>query len=142
MGGGVCLRGSRILFGWAKNAQGIEMPSGVGFAVGGDTEIKYIVLQIHYGHVDVFQKGATDDSGLTLHLTDMSMPNIASIYLLYANRAHIVAHSASEFEWISQLNVVQYTSSLVVTKVDIACKYYGAEMHPFAFRVHAHNLGQ
>jgi hypothetical protein len=28
MGGGVCLRGSRILFGWAKNAQGIEMPSG------------------------------------------------------------------------------------------------------------------
>jgi peptidylamidoglycolate lyase len=123
MGGGVCLRGSRILFGWAKNAQGIEMPSGVGFAVGGDTEIKYIVLQIHYGHVDVFQKGATDDSGLTLHLTDMSMPNIASIYLLYANRAHIVAHSA-------------------MTKVDIACKYYGAEMHPFAFRVHAHNLGK
>ena len=44
---------------------------GVGFAVGGNTGINYLVLQIHYGHVDVFRKGATDNSGLTLHLTNI-----------------------------------------------------------------------
>ena len=44
--------------------------AGVGFAVGGDTGINYFVLQIHYGHVDPFKKGGTDNSGLTLRLTE------------------------------------------------------------------------
>lgn len=39
----------------------LELPEGVAFKVGKDTSISYMVLQIHYGHVDRF-KGETDQN--------------------------------------------------------------------------------
>ncbi len=44
---GVCT-GSTIalLYAWARDAQSIALPSGVGFEVGGDTGRKYMVVQV------------------------------------------------------------------------------------------------
>lgn len=38
-----------ILFGWGRNASGIQLPTGVGFRVGERTDINWLVLQLHYG---------------------------------------------------------------------------------------------
>jgi hypothetical protein len=40
----------QIIFAWALNASGFEMPPGVGVKVGPDTGINFVVVQIHYGH--------------------------------------------------------------------------------------------
>lgn len=38
----------RIVYAWALDAPRKVLPEGVGLRVGGDTEIQYIVLQLHY----------------------------------------------------------------------------------------------
>ena len=45
----------QILYGWAKDAPKLELPEGVGFKVGGESDIKYLVLQVHYASVDRFK---------------------------------------------------------------------------------------
>lgn len=37
-----------VLYAWSKNAPTYTLPDGVGFKVGGDTKINYLVLHIHY----------------------------------------------------------------------------------------------
>lgn len=36
----------RCSYGWGSNAAKLELPEGVGFSVGGETSIKYIVAQV------------------------------------------------------------------------------------------------
>lgn len=50
--GGVCADESnrQILYAWARNAEALELPDGVAFEIGKGTEIKHLVLQIHYAH--------------------------------------------------------------------------------------------
>lgn len=49
---------SQIIYAWARDAPPLVLPDGVGFKVGKDSPIKYIVLQVHYAHIDKF-KGNT-----------------------------------------------------------------------------------
>jgi peptidylglycine monooxygenase len=44
----VCQSDEKILYAWAHNAPQLELPEGVGFQVGGDSAIQYLVLQVHY----------------------------------------------------------------------------------------------
>lgn len=69
------------------DAPKLVLPEGVGFKVGGDTGVNYLVLQVHYANVDKFLSklillfastvlmirvldGATDNSGIILTLLD------------------------------------------------------------------------
>lgn len=59
----VCQGDEKIIYAWAHNAPNLELPEGVGFEVGGDSPIQYLVLQIHYNdHIT----DKRDYSGLTL----------------------------------------------------------------------------
>ena len=41
-----CSSKPQIVYAWAKDAPDLEMPEGVAFRVGRDTDIKYLVLQV------------------------------------------------------------------------------------------------
>lgn len=45
----------KIIYAWARDAPPLKLPNGVGFKVGSDSPIKYIVLQVHYAVVDKFK---------------------------------------------------------------------------------------
>lgn len=52
--GSICKGSSQIIYAWAMDAPALKLPAGVGFKVGKDTDINYLVLQVHYAHVDRF----------------------------------------------------------------------------------------
>ncbi|XP_032230228.2 peptidyl-glycine alpha-amidating monooxygenase A isoform X2 [Nematostella vectensis] len=127
MGVGVCASGSpeRIMYAWGRNAPKLNLPKGVAFKVGQASSVKYLVLQVHYGHVDKFVKNPKlhDSSGVTLQTTHMRQPYRAAIYLL-ANGYGVIP------------------PAMKAAHLDMGCAYSNkATMHPFAFRVHAHSLG-
>ncbi|EDO34395.1 predicted protein [Nematostella vectensis] len=126
MGVGVCGKGSgeKIMYAWGKNAPTLELPEGVAFKVGQASSVKYLVLQVHYGHVDKFVKNPDlkDSSGITIRTTHERPKQLASILLLVSGGS--------------------IPPKQKVAHLDMACKYQNpAVMHPFAFRVHAHTLG-
>ena len=41
-----------LLYAWARNAAKINLPKDVGFQVGGPTSRIYLVVQVHYMHMD------------------------------------------------------------------------------------------
>ena len=41
-----CASGSQIIYAWAMDAPRLDLPDGVGFRVGADSTIKYLVLQV------------------------------------------------------------------------------------------------
>lgn len=45
----------QIIYAWARDAPKLELPEDVGFKVGKDSPIKYIVLQVHYASIDKFK---------------------------------------------------------------------------------------
>ena len=49
-------------YGWGRNAPKLELPSGVGFSVGGSSTIRWIVAQVHY----LQPRPAGDNSGVSL----------------------------------------------------------------------------
>ncbi|KAJ7365746.1 hypothetical protein OS493_002462 [Desmophyllum pertusum] len=118
-----CKQGAqKILYAWAKDAPPKYLPKDVGFAVGGDSGIRYLVLQVHY--VDTFQTGTKDYSGFILHTRQHSLPFGGGIYLLWAYSASIPPETSG-------------------IHVDMACKYNKPEtMFAFAFRTHAHTLAK
>lgn len=52
--GSICGGSSEIIYAWAMDAPKLQLPEGVGFMVGGGTDINYLVLQVHYAHVHRF----------------------------------------------------------------------------------------
>ncbi|GAV08061.1 hypothetical protein RvY_17811 [Ramazzottius varieornatus] len=118
----VCQGKDSILYAWAHNAASMELPERVGFQVGGDTPIQYLVIQIHYNdHIDEYKNGKKDNSGLTLLHTMAELPRQAGVILMLANGRIPAKHKET---------------------VDIACPIMEySELHPFAFRVHTHKLG-
>eukprot|EP00062_Callorhinchus_milii_P008602 gi/632951471/ref/XP_007891312.1/ PREDICTED: peptidyl-glycine alpha-amidating monooxygenase isoform X2 [Callorhinchus milii] len=120
---GTCLDEAKIMYAWARNAPPTRLPAGVGFRVGGNSGINYIVLQVHYGDIHAFRDNHKDCSGVTLQMTLVPQPLIAGIYLLMSE------------------NTVIPPGAKVVNG-DIACPYEEAVIHPFAFRTHTHQLGQ
>ncbi|XP_077099431.1 peptidyl-glycine alpha-amidating monooxygenase B isoform X2 [Siphateles boraxobius] len=120
---GTCRDQAKIMYAWARNAPPTKLPKDVGFKVGGDTNINYFVLQIHYGDVNNFRDHHRDCSGLTLRMTSKPQPFIAGIYLMMS------------------LDTV-IPPGKKVTNADIACTYTSFPMYPFAFRTHTHSLGK
>ncbi|XP_013780664.1 peptidyl-glycine alpha-amidating monooxygenase-like [Limulus polyphemus] len=113
--------GMSILYAWAKNAPTVILPSGVGFRVGADTTVKYLVLQMHYAHL--LPSGIKDSSGIILHLTKSQQKYIGGIHILYSKQAAIPPYRPK-------------------FHVDVNCKFQSNQViHPFAFRVHGHSLG-
>ena len=119
----VCAPGSasQIIFAWAMDAPELELPPGVGFRVGGDSSIKYLVLQVHYASTDYID-AAGDDSGVILRYTEQELPKTAGV-LLMGTGGSAPAHSTTYFE----------------TSCDIEDSRV---IHPFAFRTHTHSLGE
>ncbi|GFY59349.1 peptidyl-glycine alpha-amidating monooxygenase B [Trichonephila inaurata madagascariensis] len=118
--GDLCSR-MTIMYGWAKNAPPMELPKDVGFLIGGNSSIHYVVLQIHYANP--LPEGVTDNSGLKLHLTTQRQKYITGIRLLLADSARIPPRKPKYH-------------------VDVNCKFEEAyDIHPFAYRVHTHKLG-
>jgi peptidylglycine monooxygenase len=115
---------AKIIYAWAMDAPELHLPANVGFKVGGDTDIQYLVLQVHYKDVSFFQppKNETDHSGVTMITTETPQPKRAGVYLM-GTGGQLAAHSTTYFE--------------------TACSYNEPfVMHPFAYRTHAHTHGR
>lgn len=121
--GSPCGQGShsQIIYAWARDASKLELPENVGFKVGADSPIKYIVLQVHYAHK--FNDDRTDDSGLFIHYTLTPMTKQAGILLL--GTAGIIPPNSVEH-------------------MDSYCKLKDKNktIYPFAYRTHTHSLGK
>lgn len=126
--GTVCAVGGeeQLMYGWAMDAPALQMPDQVGFKVGGDTGLNFLVLQVHYGHHGHFDRlpDLTDNSKLVLSTKpggpDSGITKRAGILLLLSYG--YVERGKSRHEIWCQIE----------EDVDI---------HPFRFRVHTHKLG-
>lgn len=123
----VCQDEPHIIYGWALDAPALKLPDGVGFKVGGyDTNIHYLVLQVHYGHIDAFEKlpDLTDNSGLVMKLVpddmDSGITKQAGVLLL-ASYGYVLPGKSRHEIWCDINENI--------------------EMHPFRFRTHTHKLG-
>merc|ERR1711879_582552 len=115
-----CAKGNQIIYAWAMDAPELKLPPDTGFRMGKDTNIKYLVLQVHYANIDQIRESG-DDSGVVLHYTDEEQPQTAGVILL-GTGGMAPGHSTTFFE--------------------TACSVDDARtIHPFAFRTHTHSLG-
>ncbi|KAF7389065.1 hypothetical protein HZH66_010202 [Vespula vulgaris] len=117
-----CSEGSQILYAWARDAPRLNLPEGVGFKVGGDSPIKYIVLQVHYAHIDRFKDGSTDDSGVFLHYILHPLNKLAGVLLL-GTGGSIPPRST------------EYMETACILKEN-------KTIYPIAYRTHSHSLGR
>ncbi|XP_034949913.1 peptidylglycine alpha-hydroxylating monooxygenase [Chelonus insularis] len=117
-----CSDGSEILYAWARDAPKLVLPDGVGFKIGQKSPIKYLVLQVHYAHVEHFQHGETDNSGILLHYTQKPMNKLAGVYLL-GTMGRIPPRSTEYMETACEIKE-------------------NKTLHPFAYRTHTHSLGK
>lgn len=115
---GTCASNPVILYSWAKDAPPMNLPDGVGFRVGGNTDTGFLVLQVHFNH----PQKTKDFSGVQLVMTPQPQPNIAGIYILYSVQATVPPNS-HKFH------------------VDVSCYYKGTAIIPFGFRTHTHDHG-
>ena len=61
-GKGTCQEGFQYIYGWARNAPGLELPKNVGISIGHvNDKIQYIGLEVHY--VQPFVGNVKDFSG-------------------------------------------------------------------------------
>ena len=117
----VCASGSQVIYAWAMDAPALHLPEGVGFRVGANTNIKYLVLQVHYASTDYIDPRG-DDSGVVLQYTEQEQPMTAGVLLL-GTGGSAPAHSTTYFETACQVQDPR-------------------TIHPFAFRTHTHSLGK
>lgn len=125
--GPICKGKQQILYGWALDAPALKLPKGVGFKIGGlDSDINFLILQVHYGHYHAFAKNPdlTDNSGLILdvkpNVEESGITKRAGVLLLMSTGRVETGKSRHEI-WCE-------------IKEDI-------DIHPFRFRVHTHKLG-
>ncbi|XP_033126806.1 peptidyl-glycine alpha-amidating monooxygenase B-like [Anneissia japonica] len=95
----------------------------VGFKIGIKTNIKFLVLQIHYRHADAFNHGSVDNSGLTLTMTEQSQPFLAGIHLL-----RTLPVIPPYMKYYSEQFACEYQNSVTI--------------YPFAFRIYSNGLGR
>lgn len=113
---------SQILYAWARDAPKLDLPEDVGFKVGYESPIKYIVLQVHYANIEKFKDGSTDDSGVFIHYTEKPMNKLAGVLLL--GTAGIIPPMQTEI-------------------METACEINEKKtIFPFAYRTHTHSLGK
>ncbi|VDN05819.1 unnamed protein product [Thelazia callipaeda] len=112
----VCNNQPSIIYAWGRDAPELYLPEGVGFKVGGNTNIQYLVLQVHY-----MNKLKFDYSGVSIESTVEPLPKRAST-LLMVTGGKLAMHKKESFE------------AACLVDEDI-------ELHPFAFRTHTHRHG-
>lgn len=115
-----CKSGSQVVYAWARDAPPLTLPEGVGFLVGEDSPIKYMVLQVHY--MNKFEEGQTDNSGVFLHYTNEVLSKQAGVILLGTSGA------------IPPMREEHMETSCAIKENKV--------IHPFAYRVHTHALGK
>ncbi|XP_061435837.1 LOW QUALITY PROTEIN: peptidyl-glycine alpha-amidating monooxygenase [Lethenteron reissneri] len=123
---GPCADEAKIVYSWAHDAPATRLPPGVGYMVGGHSQIGYLVLQVHYGSISAFTRGGRtgDCSGVNLHMTMDRQPLLAGMYMLMAPN-------------------VEIPPGLDGVNADVACSYgHKYPIYPFAYRVHTHSLGR
>uniref|UniRef100_A0A8R1TVE6 peptidylglycine monooxygenase n=1 Tax=Onchocerca volvulus TaxID=6282 RepID=A0A8R1TVE6_ONCVO len=113
----VCIGQPSILYGWGRDAPDFYLPEGVGFKVGGNTGIQYLVLQVHYK-----KKLGPDYSGISIESTVGLLAKRAST-LLMVTGGKLPPKKRETFE----------TACIVDEDIEI---------HPFAFRAHTHRHGE
>jgi len=91
-----CKSGNQIVYAWAMDAPELVLPADTGFRMGKDTPIKYLVLQVHYAHLDQIAESG-DDSGVILHYTEQQQSQTAGVILL-GTSGMAPAHSTTFFE--------------------------------------------
>jgi peptidylglycine monooxygenase len=119
----VCNGDPKLIYAWAMDAPGLVLPPDVSFKIG-DASKKFVVLQVHYKVVDDFKKDGkkVDNSGVQLKTSSTPTKKIAGIYLLLTD------------------GVIPPQSRVYM---EAACEYDGkVNLHPFAYRTHAHQLGE
>ncbi|KAJ1362751.1 putative peptidylglycine alpha-hydroxylating monooxygenase 1 [Parelaphostrongylus tenuis] len=112
-----CKSNPAILYAWAKNARELHLPKGVGFPVGGNSGINYLVMQVHY----MEDRDEPDQSGVTVQHTEEVQPKTAATMLLVTGGL-LPPKSTESFE------------TACVIDEDVV-------LHPFAYRTHAHRHG-
>ncbi|KAI8777317.1 peptidylglycine alpha-hydroxylating monooxygenase [Biomphalaria glabrata] len=118
---GVCGDGERqVLFAWAMDAPDKSLPEGVGIRVSGRTNIKYLVVQLHYA--TAFRPGITDNSGITIDFTKKRPEQIAN-YLVLGNFGRIPPKQKAFYMESSCVFGQPFT------------------IYPIGYRTHSHNLG-
>jgi peptidylglycine monooxygenase len=115
----ICSSSPNILYAWAMGAPKLELPKGVGFRVGAETNNRYVVLQVHYMHGSAERE---DNSGVRISSTIEPMPRTAATLLMASD-------GQMEPKKTEQLEVACIVDEPI-------------EMHPFAYRVHTHRHGQ
>lgn len=107
------------------DADKLVLPANVGYKIGGDTGINFLVLQVHYANVDKFVNGDTDNSGLILSVVGENTNKIEK------RAGVLVLGTAGQ---LPPKQFVHMESSCVIDEP--------VELHPFAFRTHTHKLGK
>ncbi|PIC51359.1 hypothetical protein B9Z55_000019 [Caenorhabditis nigoni] len=107
-----------ILYAWALDAPPLELPKDVGFQVGGYSNIRHLVMQVHYMH----SKEEPDETGLEITHTEEPQPKLAATMLLVTGGT-LPANKTESFE----------TACMIEEDV---------VMHPFAYRTHTHRHGK
>lgn len=111
---------SQIIYAWARDAPRLNLPDGVGFKVGKNSPIKYLVLQVHYMHA--FEDSRTDDSGVFIHYTTEPLRKLAGVLLM--GTSGVIPPMQKE-------------------KMESACEITEKKtIYPFAYRTHTHSLGR
>ncbi|XP_054277714.1 peptidylglycine alpha-hydroxylating monooxygenase-like [Macrosteles quadrilineatus] len=116
-----CESGAQFLYAWARNATTLQLPPEVGFKVGGNSSIQYLVLQLHYSSNNHSSVDSSEHSGLVLHVTQQPMRKLAGQFAMGAGGE---VHPHSTARWESACEIKENKT-----------------FHPFAFRVHTHRLG-
>ncbi|XP_059085874.1 peptidylglycine alpha-hydroxylating monooxygenase-like [Tigriopus californicus] len=116
-----CKSKPNIIYAWAHEAPKLDLPKDVGFRIGKDSSIKYLVLQVHYGKLDNLPSSG-DDSGVFLQFTEKPQPKVAGVLLL-GTGGLAPPHSTTFFETACEIDDPRV-------------------IHPFAYRVHTHALGK
>ncbi|KAH9524942.1 hypothetical protein Btru_028319 [Bulinus truncatus] len=117
----VCGDGDRqILFAWAMDAPEKDLPEGVGLRVAGQTNIDYLVVQLHYAAA--FPLGMTDNSGITVDFTKKRPEQVAN-YLVLGTWGVIPPKKKAVY-------------------LETSCEYdQDYAIYPIGYRTHSHNLG-
>lgn len=115
-----CRAGNHVVYAWARNAKPLKLPDEVGFAVGTNSPIKYLVLQVHYSKK--FAEGDIDSSGIFLMYTEKPQAKLAAVLLLAVGGR---------------------IPPKTVTHMDVECQVTeNKTLYPFAYRTHTHSLGR
>ena len=122
----VCGTGTpRLLYYWAngspKDEPELHLPEDVGFPVSGlDSNIDWLVLQIHYKNVDSIPEEG-DNAGVIVQYTDVPRLKTAGILDMRSGGTY---------------------PPLSTTQNEVACQLReDLVIHPFRYRVHTHGIG-